>query len=588
MIPQQFIEEVQQKTDIVDLISSYIPLRRAGRNFKALCPFHNEKTSSFFVSPQRQIFHCFGCGEGGGPLQFIMLYDKTSFVEAVEELAQKIGMRIPYQEVSAKDKLRTLLYDVVHQTAQFFHQNLISSKEAQPARDYLAQRGIDKEAIDVFKIGYAASNSSLLRYMRSRSVTLDMLEKVSLITEKPQGGWRDLFWQRIIFPICDVRHRPVGFGARFIEGLSRRSSVKGDIPKYINSGENILYRKRECLFGLNFSKDEIIKKDSVIVTEGYLDMITPYQAGIKNIVASLGTALTLEQIRLIKRYTHNIILVFDADKAGQNATLRAVDILLENGLNVTILSMPEGLDLDLALRQKGVDFVTSLIEKRNDFFDYKMSILRRLYDIDSIDGKVKIARQMLSTIGKLTSELEQYEYVKKLSVALKVRETLLMAEFGKVKTHKPVSLRSPGQDIRASVPITEQLIIKAIFANNRLLTMIKGRINEEDFSHPLSRKTFSLLLDKSSAGNFSGRQFISSIEDKEISGFVSRVLMEDAGSIDKSILKSCIIKLRRNHLKMLLDSLKAQIRTAEKDKDEIRVKNLMIQFRKINSEVRNG
>ena len=320
----------------------------------------------------------------------------------------------------------------------------------------------------------------------------------------------------------------------------------------------------------------------------FRSMITPYQAGIKNIVASLGTALTLEQIRLIKRYTHNIILVFDADKAGQNATLRAVDILLENGLNVTILSMPDGLDLDLALRQKGVDFVMALIEKRNDFFDYKMLLLRRLYDIDSIDGKVKIARQMLSTIGKLTSELEQYEYVKKLSVALKVRETLLMAEFGKVKTHKPVSSRSPLQNIRASVPITEQLIIKAIFANNRLLTTIKGRINEEDFSHPLSRKTFALLLNKSSAGNFSGQQFISSIEDKEISGFVSRVLMEESSSIDKSILKSCIIKLRRNHLKMLLGSLRTQIRAAEKDKDEIRVKNLMMQFRKINSEVRNG
>jgi len=581
MIPQSFIEEIQQRTDIVELISSYIPLKRSGRSFKALCPFHSERTPSFFVNPQKQIFHCFGCGEGGGSLQFLMLYDKVSFTEAIDILAKRLGLTVPYQETRGKEKLKSLLYEVTYEASIFFYKNLISLKESEPALNYLKSRGITKEIIDKFRIGYAAGKNNLLDYMRAKNFTLEILEKASLVTAKSSGGYLDLFRDRVIFPIFDIRNRVVGFGARTLR-------EKEGVPKYINSFENPLYSKRDHLFGLNFSKEEILKKDSVIVTEGYLDMVTPYQGGIRNIVANLGTALTLEQIRLVRRYTKNIILVFDADKAGQAATLRAVDLLLENGLNIRILNMPRGLDLDLAIREKGVDFVLALLDKRVDFFDYKVNILKGLYDIESIEGKAKLANQMLSTIGKLSSEIEKYEYIKKLSEVLKVKEEVLIAELRKIDKQPKLGLSNLGK-IKESIPIAEKLILKFIFTNAKIFEVVKKKLNWNDFLHPLTKKTFSLIVEKFSRdNNFSLQKFLSLIEDKEISGFVSQVLMEDVGILDKSILKDCILKLRRNRARIIKENLKMQMREAEKDKNMTKLKELVAKYRKINNEVRNG
>ncbi len=583
MIPQDFIEEVQQKTDIVDLISSYIPLKRAGKNFKTQCPFHNEKTPSFFVNPQKQIFHCFGCGEGGGALQFVMLYDRLSFVEAVEVLAKRLGMQIPYQKVSARDKIKIALYDVIRAASEFYHDNLLSLSETSAARRYLNNRGVNGETIKGFKIGYAPQNNMLVNYMRKRGVTLDTLEKASLVVPKSSGGYKDLFWKRVIFPIYDVRGRAVGFGARRIgDGDSS--------PKYINSPENPLYRKREHLFGLNFSKDEIVKENSVIVTEGYMDMITPFAAGIKNIVASLGTALTVEQIRTIKRYTNNIILIFDSDKAGQNATSRAIGLLIENGLNVSIVRMPEGLDLDLAVRERGADFTASLLNKKVDFFDYKIDMLKSLYEFDSIEGKVNVANQMLSIISKINSEVEKYEYIKKLSAVLSVRETVLVAELRKAGKNTVKVRGNPRvEESLSAVPMAERMIIRAVFSNDKVLGAIKRKVDPQDFSHPLTRKVFSLILKREDDGKkVSFRSFLGSTEDKEISSFVSKIMMEDIGGINKNILKDCIVKLRKNRARAAKDILKSRIREAENRKDKEKVKSLISEFQKINSEVRNG
>ena len=582
MIPQQFIEEVQQKADIVDIISSYIPLKRAGRNFKAPCPFHNEKTPSFFVSPQKQIFHCFGCGEGGGALQFLMLYDKLTFVEAVESLAKRLGIKTPYTKTSPKEKIKSLLFEVTYQASQFFYNNLISQKQAKPAYDYLNERGITREIIDTFKLGFAFGNNTLLGYMRKKGFTLEVLEKASLITAKYNGGYMDLFRDRIMFPVYDVRHRVVGFGARTLKDYS-------GVPKYINSVENPLYSKRDHLFGLNFSKDEIIKSNSVIVTEGYLDMISPYCLGIKNIVASLGTALTLEQIRLIKRYTNNIILVFDSDKAGQNATLRALDIILENGLNAKIIQMPSGFDLDLTARKKGSEFIQKFLDESVDFFDYKIGILKSTHDIHSIEGKVNIANDILCTVSKLTSEIRKYEYVKRLSGILSVREELLIAELRKFNKKSVVFREKILFQAGSSVPMVEKLIIKFIFTSSRALEIINKRLQKDDFIHPLVQRTFALILEKSASdSDFSYHKFLSLTEDKEVNGFVSQVLMDDYGNLDKNVLKDCIIKLRKNRNKLLKDKVKLQIQEAEKKKDTGKVKELMMRFNKINSEVRNG
>ncbi|MFH1767565.1 MAG: DNA primase [Candidatus Omnitrophota bacterium] len=584
MIPQDFIQDVQQKTNIVDLISSYIPLKRAGRNFKALCPFHGEKTASFLVSPQKQIFHCFGCGEGGGAIQFLMLYDKLTFVEAVESLAKRLGMPIPCVHSGGKERLKSVLYDVISQAAEFFHNNLIALPQTRGVIDYLSRRGITKEIINTFRLGYALGGNSLLIHMRKRGFTLEMLEKASLIVAKQDGGYADFFRQRIIFPISDARDRVVGFGARIVNAQTKSS-------KYINSLENPLYSKREHLFGLNFSKDEIVKKDCVIVSEGYLDMITPYAAGIRHVVASLGTALTLEQIRLIKRYTNNVILTFDADKAGQNATLRAVDLSLESGLNITVMQMPQGFDADLAVRQKGVKFVEDLLSKRVDFFDYKMAVLKKNHDINSIEGKVKIANDMLVTISKLDSEVEKYEYIKKLSYLIRSREEVLIAELRKIDKSRSFSSPPPsggkGED---PVPLVEKILIRLLFSGGSFFTAIKKELGSEDFIHPLSRKTFSFMIKRDGVSSpLDCKKILGSIDDGQISRFVSHVLMEDLGKTDSDVLKDCLAKIKANRVKISKNKIKSQIEDAEKAKDMGRVKELMNQFRMLNpnSEVKN-
>jgi len=579
MIPQSFIDDIQSRTDIVEVISGYIPLKRSGRNFKTNCPFHGEKTPSFMVSPQKQIFHCFGCGQGGGVIQFLMLYEKLSFVEAIELLAKRLGTEIPYQK-NDKEKFKDSLYEVVNEAALFFHKNLLEDAANQPVLAYLRQRGIDQEMIKKFRIGYASGRNTLLATLRQKGYSLEALEKASLVIAQHEGC-RDLFRERIMFPIFDVRNRVVGFGGRIWRDIE-------NAPKYINSLENALYSKRDHLFGLNFSKDDIVKSNAIIITEGYLDMIVPFMHGVRNVVASLGTALTLEQIRLIRRYTRNIILVFDADKAGQMATLRAVDLLLENDLQVKVVRLPSGFDPDSLVRQHGADGFLQLIDKKVDFFDFKTDFLKKTHDIDSIEGKTKIAQELFTTINKLNSEIEKYEYIKKLSSSLHVKEEILIAEFRKVFAKDNKNNAVPQPEFLVSkdpVSITEKVLLKFMFTNKKAFPLIKKNLKEEDFLFPLARKTVSYFLHNyPEAIDMTANAILGTIEDKEISSFVSKILMDDDIPLDKETFKTSVLKLRQRRLKGVKDHLRQQMRDAEKNGDNTRLKLLIDKYGKVSSE----
>jgi len=564
MIPQPFIEDIQAKTDIVEIISSYIPLKRAGRNFKAICPFHHEKTPSFFVNPQKQIFHCFGCGEGGSVIQFLMLYERVTFPEAIEILAKRLGLSIPYQRTDGINKL----YEAMQEAVLFFNKNLLDNKYTGPLK-YLEERGILIDTIKKFYIGYAPGKNSLLEYLRNKGFSLENLEKTSLIVAK-EDGYRDLFWDRIVFPIFDVRSRPIAFGARIWD-----NNIK-DAPKYINSFETSIYKKREHLFGLNFAKEEILNLDSAIVVEGYLDMIVPYTFGIKNIVASLGTALTDEQINLIKRYTKNIILIFDSDKAGELATIRALDLFLENEILPKIVVLEEGYDPDTLIRKKGKDYFLKLLSNKLDFFDYKISILRKNYNIESIEGKSKIAEDMLFTINKLKSEIEKYEYTKKLSNVLNIKEELLLVELKKSYYKKNNTSFTNQINIKELIPLTEKIIFKFILNNPDLFSVVKKNLREEDFTSNISKKTFSYFL----KNNISSK-FVDIILDKEINSFITEILMDEDIPVDKEIFKSSIIKLVKNRAKILKNKIKENIKEAEKNKDKERLKVLIDRYNKI-------
>jgi DNA primase len=583
MIPQNFIDEIQSRTDIVELIGSYISLKRSGRNFKALCPFHGEKTPSFMVSPQKQIYHCFGCSQGGGIFQFVEFMEKVTFPEAVEILARRIGLSLP-EQVPSGSGIKNSLYEAVKDASLFFHNNLKDTKRSASVLKYLRERGIAEKTINFFFIGLAFSGNDLMNYLRGKGVKLDILAKASLVAAKDQG-YRDLFRDRIMFPIFDVRSRVVGFGGRIFKDQARA-------PKYINSPEGALYSKREHFFGLNFSKEEISKQNSAIVVEGYLDMITPFMRGVKNIVASLGTSLTQEQIRLIKRYTDTVILVFDSDKAGQSASLRSIDLLLESDVKTFVVQLPKGYDPDSLSREKGIDHFKRCLEEKKDFFEYKIGLMEKAYNKKTIEGKTKIAQELLSTINKLQSEIKKYEYIKSLSAYLDIKEEILIAEFRKSfskesRAYKPAV---PGDGLnkrdvfsRTRLSYTEKIILKCMFMNQKAFALVKKNCHCDDFKSSPARLAVSYFYQHHKEDDvYTIAQRIGVIKMKELSSFVSQIIMDDDIPFDKNSFKDSIVKLKKQQQLSLKQRLKEKIKEAEDSGDGRRLRELMSQYSKIN------
>ncbi|MBT5928397.1 MAG: DNA primase, partial [Verrucomicrobia bacterium] len=348
----ELVEQIRQASDIVEIISSYVPLKRAGATFKALCPFHNEKTPSFNVNPQRQTFHCFGCHKGGDVFTFVREYESLSFAEAAERLADRA--RIPLEltkdpRAAEKAETRTLLLKIHDELTHHWHTLLLNDSQGEPGRAYLNQRGVSEEAIKKFQLGYAPlSWDGTLRWSRSRKHDSKLLEEAGLVIRKEEGNdYYDRFRGRLMFPINDVQGRPIGFSGRVIEGDTSKGA------KYVNSPETLLFKKGQVIYGLDKAKRAMLDAKSAVICEGQLDLIACHMAGIENVVAPQGTALTLQHARLVKRYADEIVLCFDSDKAGTDAALRSMDDLIASGLNLRVASVPAPHDPDSFIREQG-------------------------------------------------------------------------------------------------------------------------------------------------------------------------------------------------------------------------------------------
>ncbi|MFC1599229.1 DNA primase [Candidatus Omnitrophota bacterium] len=570
-IPQHILDEIQDRTDIVGLISSYIPLKKAGRSFKAACPFHSEKTASFFVNPTKQIFHCFGCGVGGGALQFLMQYEKIPFLEAVEMLAKRLGITIPKRQ-SPVDSLKAKAYEVNKEANLCFYKNLKGPRAA-GVREYLKQRGIRQETIDEFKIGYALPGyRNLLDAMRSRGVSLSLLDKLGLVSNTRDGSFIDLFRERIVFPIFDVKSRVIGFGAR-------RLKEDKHIPKYINTPESLLYQKGRTLYGINLAKEKILKNDFCLIVEGYLDMIIPYQEGIGNIVASSGTALTPEQIRLLSRYTKNVVLVFDSDAAGASSSLRAIDLMIEHDLNIRVVNLPAGFDPDSFLRKKGKELFLKLIEQSEDFFFYKLKILLEKFDKNSPKGKSDILLEMLSTLTKFNNQLIKYEYLKKLAQSLQTKEEFLLMELKKLEAgagrRRSVVEATITEKKRESE--VERYIVRCVLHDGDILKIIRQALDPDEFLSPVLRGIIKECFDHlDTFGDFEAKKFLSRA-DKETAGKISELLLQDF-SFQEEALKESITRVKRNFQKLRKQSLKEQIKKAEEAKDSQGLSSLLAEY----------
>ena len=424
LIPQEIIDQVLDKVDIVEVVSGYIQLKKAGRNFRACCPFHNEKTPSFMVSPDKQIYHCFGCGAGGNVIGFVMKYENMEFPEAVRALASKAGVDIPEPRAEERKgaSIGAKLYEINTVAATFF-QNTLRGGRGRKALEYLKGRGISSETLGEFRIGYAPDEWDALRkYCEAKKIPGDLLRKAGLTipSEKGKGDY-DRFRNRITFPIFNERGNIVAFGGRVMDD---------SLPKYINSPETVLYSKSNVLYGLNFSKRGMREKGAALMVEGYMDVIVPFQHGVRNVVATSGTALTARQVSMLKKYTDTVIMVFDSDQAGEAASLRGLDILVANGLNVRIVTLPQGDDPDSYVSKHGREKFEEAAEKAKNLFDYKLDLLVKKLGQRNIGG---IVDEMLPTIAKVDSAVIQSDYLKRLAERLGIHEASLRYEMGKVK-----------------------------------------------------------------------------------------------------------------------------------------------------------
>ena len=576
-IPESLLEDILGRVDIIEIISGYIPLKKSGANFKANCPFHHEKTASFMVSPQRQIYHCFGCGESGNAFKFLMRHERMEFPEAVEMLAKKCGVSLPEQdspELVRAASLNNQLYKINELAVNFYESNLQGVNTAGPI-NYLLNRGIKLETIKEFHLGVATSGwDSLINFLKSKHVSLALMEQAGLVLPKDSGGYYDRFRNRIIFPVFDMRSRMIGFGARVMDN---------SLPKYINSPETPVYVKGKNLFGFNLSKDFIRDADYAVIVEGYLDFIVPYQEGLKNIVASQGTALTLEQIKLIKRYTHNVVMIYDGDTAGEIATLRSLDILIDEGINVKVVPLPKGMDPDALVRNEGINTLIDKVKKAVSFFDYKLDCLSSRYDIKDAHGKAKIASEMLLTINKFDNAILRGEYTKRLSEAMRIPEQHILEELGKLKPALSVSAGQPvlSEKKQPQINPAEKLLIKFMLEEKELIEKIMQQLSFADFADARTAKIVSVMQDLVGQGkNITPSVLMNYFSEDDASQLVCETMFMPAldDQEREKAVNDCIARIKIQRSKSQREHLHLQIKSAQSLGDEVKLSSLIQEF----------
>ena len=581
-IPENILEDILSRVDIAEVIASYIPLKRVGKNFKAICPFHREKTPSFMVSSDRQIYHCFGCSKGGNVFNFLMEYERMEFREAVEVLAKKCGIILPESQPQDQKAvgMNTQLYKINELTGLFYAQNL-NSPGGELAKNYLLRRGIKEESIKLFKLGFAPDKwDALINYLRAKNISLSLLEKAGLILPKENGGYYDRFRNRVVFPIFDIKSRILGFGARV---LPAPSNAEGDnaLPKYVNSPETLIYTKGRNLYGLNLAKEAIREEDFVVVVEGNLDFVMPYQEGLKNIVASLGTALTVEQTRLIKRYTHNVVMVYDADEAGELATLRTLDLFIEEGMNVKVVSLPQGFDPDLFVRKEGIDQFKAQVERAQNLFDYKLGVLKSRNQAKEIEGKAKIVSEMLPTINKFKNAVLKSEYIKRLAQGLDIKEDALLEEAKKIKEERIYPDSNQVTPKKLNINPTESLLIKLMLEEKELINQIRDTLEPADFQDERVSKIVSVMFElMEQKKNIEPSFLINYFKDEGIAQVIceSTLMPEVTPEHKEEIIVDCIQRLKNTRLSGKRKRIQEEMKIAENSGDEEGLNRLKHEF----------
>ena len=516
--PEEIVEEVRQRTDIVDLIGSYVRLQKKGSSYMGLCPFHNEKSPSFSVSASRQIFHCFGCGAGGNAFTFVMEYENYTFVEALKYLAERSGVKLPEIEYSDEAKqaanFKSRLYEVYKLSAKYFYYQL-KSEQGKVAYDYFKSRGLTDEIIIKFGLGYTSKyNDTLYKYLKQQGYEDSFLKQTGLVTLEEAKGGRDKFWNRAMFPIMDINNRVIAFGGR----------VMGDaLPKYLNSPETKIFDKSKNLYGLNYAKYS--RKPYMLICEGYMDVISLHQAGFTNAVASLGTALTGLQANLLARYVKEVYLTYDSDDAGIKATLRAIPIMKDAGLTVKVVDMSPYKDPDDFIKALGAKEYQKRIDNAKGSFFFELQVLEKAYDFEDPEEKTKFFHEVAKKLVVFGEEIERKNYEEAVArlyhIDYDMLHKLVIRYGSQMMTGQvqAISVRQTEVNRRIAndgVTKSQKLLLTWLSSNTSMFRRIKGIITPKDFSVGFCRTVAEMVFEQfEQGGEVNPAKIINHFEDKE-------------------------------------------------------------------------
>ena len=584
-------EEIRSANDIVEVISQYVVLKRSGRNYFGLCPFHNEKSPSFSVSPDRQYFHCFGCHKGGDVFTFISEIEKVSFKESVEILAERARIQLPTIEdegFNAKQYLKDRMFKINLEAALFYHERLYKPL-AKIAQDYVKQRKMDNATLKAFKIGYSGEYNELYKMLKVKGFKDEEILATGLVNKNDRGEFIDRFRKRLMFPIMTVNGKVVAFGGRRLDNNEK-------MAKYINSNENLIYSKKKHLFALNIAKQTNEKK--LILVEGYMDAISLHQRGIHNVVASLGTALTEEQGRLLARYGEQIILSYDSDGAGQEAILRALEILNKLGCDARVIQMEGAKDPDEYIIKYGSGRFQLLVDNAISLVEFKIKMLKNKYNLDNATDKVKFLKEITKILAKVENKIEREIYVEKVAEQYQISKEAIYAEVNKlaytsaptkeILNHKISSEVIKTEEVNETIVKREKMILYLLINNyDESFEKIKSAISEDDFKVELNKKIFKTIMEIQDGNKEQILSAISNIEDQDIQAHISEIMVTDyeITSVEKCIEDIIIIynKERLNNRKIdiikQLDNAK-NLSAEEVAKLEKELNNIIIELAK--------
>jgi DNA primase len=586
---QDFVDRVRDANDILDIISEYISLKPSGRNHKGLCPFHNEKTPSFMVHREKQIFHCFGCGIGGNVFTFLQKQNNLSFNQAVRQLAERAGIPIVTQKVSEdEDKLgkeKDAIY-ALNKLAMEYYQRCLTLAQGKSARKYLLEtRNLSEDTIKKFRLGYALSGwDNLINAATKKKYSVSILERAGLIIPRDSAsgggsGHYDRFRDLVMFPIIDAQERVIGFGGRVLDER---------LPKYLNSPETAVFRKSYCLYGLPMAMQPIRSLGYAIIVEGYMDAIRAHHAGVENTVATLGTSLTSEQARLLRRYTQEAILIYDTDPAGIAASLRGLDQLVAVGLGVKVVALPVGKDPDEFIAKQGKDKFLELVQQAKRPVDFAIKVAIQQYGIKTIDAQVQVVNNILPMIARIPQAVEQDLYLKQLAESVRLDLLAVKTQFARLKRgNKPNAKPAVGDKTvldlaQESSYRVERDLLSLLMNDPKLILIAKSMIDASDFIRPEYQTIATSLLNYDEAKldkRLITQELLNAVENEQYTQLISELEMQEIEYPDNSIaLSDCVNRIRDRKRKQLLKEIHEKLKQAEKAGNIGLVKQLQTEY----------